>query len=579
MKAIFAIFAFGCFAMTSHAEPDRRNIATGSVIPSLNYADQPYVVVTPRGEWVCVVTTGRGKEGEAGQHIAATTSADRGRTWGPLVPIEPPTGPAASWAVPLVTPRGRVYVFYTYNGDNVHLGRDDTHGWYCFRYSDDGGRTWSRRYRVPLRRTACDRLVRDGKLVQMFWGVCKPVVAGGVVYISFTKLGRYFLGEGEGWVLRSDNILTEADPERLHWELLPEGQDGIRNPAFGSVQEEHIVARLSRPGELVCVYRTTRGFPAISYSRDGARTWSQPQPLRYRPGGPIVRHPRACAQIWRCRNGKFLLWCHQHGGRDFRGRNPAWVCGGVEKDGAIHWSQPEILLYDRDPGTRISYPCLIEDQGRFWVTETQKSVARVHEIDPGLLRAMWGQLEGPWSETTERLVFSMGRSAIEGGQGGTVAEMPPLSRGGGFTLELDLALPSLAPGQLILEARHPDGRGFGVSTNEAGTVALSFSDGSRTAAWDVDKGMIRPGKRHRVAFIVDGGPAIICCVVDGRFCDGASHPRQRGWTWFDRGIGQVGGGTLRIPPAARSFLHSVRIYSRPLLVSEAVANFKAAARR
>jgi len=35
MKAIFVIFAFGCFAMTSHAEPDRRNIATGSVIPSL----------------------------------------------------------------------------------------------------------------------------------------------------------------------------------------------------------------------------------------------------------------------------------------------------------------------------------------------------------------------------------------------------------------------------------------------------------------------------------------------------------------------------------------------------------------
>ena len=46
----------------------------------------------------------------------------------------------------------------------------------------------------------------------------------------------------------------------------------------------------------------------------------------------------------------------------------------------IEWSQPEILLYDDDPYIRMSYPDLVEDGGKFYVTETQKNVGRVHEI-------------------------------------------------------------------------------------------------------------------------------------------------------------------------------------------------------
>ena len=53
----------------------------------------------------------------------------------------------------------------------------------------------------------------------------------------------------------------------------------------------------------------------------------------------------------------------------------------------IEWSQPEILLYDDDPLTRMSYPDLVEDQDRYYITETQKDIARVHEIHPGSLWA------------------------------------------------------------------------------------------------------------------------------------------------------------------------------------------------
>ena len=38
---------------------------------------------------------------------------------------EPSSGPVASWAMPLVTPTGRIYVFYCYNGDSIEGRRAD----------------------------------------------------------------------------------------------------------------------------------------------------------------------------------------------------------------------------------------------------------------------------------------------------------------------------------------------------------------------------------------------------------------------------------------------------------------------
>jgi len=569
-------------AAVTHAadNSDRHNVETGMVVPSINYADQPYVAVTPRGHWVCVLTTGKGKEGAGGQHVVSAISTDRGKTWSKLAAIEPPTGPAASWACPLVTKSGRIYAFYTYNGDNIHLGRDDTHGWYAFKYSDDGGRTWSdKRFRLPVRTTACDTIRREGKVVHHFWGICKPIVAGDTVYFSFTKLGKYFLGNGEGWLFRSPNILTEKDPDRIRWEMLPEGNNGIRNPTFGSVQEEHNLASMSKRGHLVCVYRTTKGFPAISYSRNGGRAWSKPEAMRYLPGGRIIRHPRACPKIWRCSNGKFLFWCHQHGGRSYSDRNPVWLCGGIEKDGVIHFSQPEILLYHDNPKKRMSYPDLIEQNGRYWVTQTDKQVARVHEIDPSLLKGLWSQFDCT-TVAKRGLVLALDAERIARAKTGGLAmpklKLPDLSKRGGFTVEMWVRLRSLDGPKVVLDSRAGGkGKGLAVTVTKDRTLAIAFGDAGRIGTWDVDKGLLKPGKLHHVVFIVDGGPGIISCIVDGRFCDGGTHPRQFGWGRFGRKIGEVGGGTLRFPTNAAAGIESLRIYNRYLRTSEAVANWRA----
>jgi len=39
----------------------------------------------------------------------------------------------------------------------------------------------------------------------------------------------------------------------------------------------------------------------------------------------------------------------------------------------------------------MSYPDFIEENGSYWVTETQKVVARVHSVDAELLNGLWNQ--------------------------------------------------------------------------------------------------------------------------------------------------------------------------------------------
>lgn len=572
------VLAMAMAISMSCGDVDLRNVVTGDEIPSVSYADQPYVVTTKDGNWLCVLTTGPGHEGQGGQHIISTISGDKGRSWSKPVQIEPPTGPAASWAMPLATPSGRVYVFYDYDGDNALPGqRSDTIGWYCWKYSDDNGRSWSKqRYRLPLRETHVDR--KNGRDFQMFWGIGKPIVQGDprtgrdYAVLAFSKIGKYMIDLTEGWVFRSDNVLSEVDPEKVVWTMLPEGESPIMRPDFGPIQEEHNLVPLS-DGGLYCMYRTVRGHPACSLSRDRGATWSRPKKPRY-ADGRTIRNPRACPRVWKCRNGKYLFWYHNHGGKGFKERNPAWVSGGVERDGDIAWSQPEILFYHDKPADRMSYPDLVEEDGRFWVTETDKTTARVHVVDPTLLEGMWQQSENT-TATTNGLLLRLARNDLKAGAKHELALASDLSKREGFTVELLVKLADFEPGQVLLSNRRPPaGVGFDVSTTEWRTLAIRFADGRHHGEWDVDGGMLGVGEWHHVVFIVDGGPGIVTCIVDGKLCDGGAAGRQYGWGRFDRRIDDVNGGVLQVQRSSRAELRFVRIYDRYLRTGEAIGNWQ-----
>jgi len=569
---------------------DPRHVAGGLVIPDEGYCDQPYVVITKDGNWLCVLTTGAGVEGRRGQHVVSTISKDQGRTWSKPLDIEPADGPEASWATPLLTPSGRVYVFYDYNGDDVRMlkgkpVRADMLGWYCYRFTDDHGTSWSKRHRLNMRLTDCDRGNDWKGDVQIFWGISKPIVVGDKALLAFTKLGKHLLENGEGWFFRFDNILTESDPERLRIEMLPEGERGLRNDRFGSVQEEHNVVSLKN-GDLYCIYRTTTGHPCQSYSRDGGRSWTEPEHATYSPGGNKIKHSRACPKMWRTSNGKYLLWYHNHGGKTFEDRNPAWVCGGVERDGMLHWSQPEVLLYEDDPKIRMSYPDLIEQDGRYWVTETQKTVARVHSIDPAIFAGVWRELDEAKQSTAASSasiakdpLVSLAADQLASAGETPLPRLPSLTYGKGFSIDMRLRFGEPAADQILLDSMDTAGRGLRVSTQSEGRLQIEFGDGQSRGSWTSDSGLAKPGAERHVVITVDGGPKLITFVVDGVVCDGGEE-RQFGWGRFNKQLADANGSqALKIASPGGGKCLALKIYGRPLRNYEAIANYRAQSAR
>ncbi|MBM3736725.1 MAG: hypothetical protein FJW39_13165 [Acidobacteria bacterium] len=588
-------------AALTAAVPDPRHLSNGSVIPDEGYSDQPYIVKTNDGAWLCGITTGPGREGAGGQHIVTRRSIDRGKTWTDLVDVEPGTGPEASYAVLLKVPLGRVYVFYNHNTDNIRevigdnppyrdgkVRRVDSLGHFVFKYSDDHGRSWSaQRYEIPQRDFEIDRKnVYQGR-IKFFWTVGKAFTHKGAGYVPLHKVGGFgegFFTSSEGVLLRSANILTERDPAKLRWETLPDGGIGIRTPPGGGpVAEEHSFSEMS-DGSLFCVFRTIDGHAASTYSRDAGRTWEPAQYMRY-ADGRLMKHPRAANFAWRAENGKFLYWFHNHGGRfilehprrrsiAYEDRNPVWLAGGEEveslKGRLIRWSEPEIALYDDDPVMRMSYPDFVEEGGKFYLTETEKEIARVHEISPVLLNGLWGQFGN-------RTVAAEGLLKTEAGQPVALPDFLRRAAGGhgtddlrtGFTLDAWVQLASMAPGQVLASTMTADGRGFALETAAGGAMRLLLSDGRTRNEWLSDSGSFEADKRHHVAVIVDGGPKVILFVVDGKLQDGGTQ-RQFGWGRFSGNLKSVAGGPLRVGE-----VKGLRIYGRALRVSEAVGNFRA----
>lgn len=566
---------------TSAQNNDFRNFENGKSIYENGYIDQPYVVILPDESWLCVFTTGAQHEGEGGQHVVATVSKDQGVTWSDPVDIEPAIGPAASWVMPYLTEYGRIYVFYDFNGDEIQTLkgkqiRNDMLGWYCYKYSDDSGKTWSKRCRLPVRKTKADIQNDWHGDVQIMWGIGKPVDVGKGMMFAFTKLGKYMLDQGEGWFFRCDNINKEKDPEKLQWKMLPEGDEGLRNPVFGSVQEEQNLVELNN-GDLYCMYRTTTGYAVNAYSRDGGKNWTLPEIAMYADGRPI-KNPRACPRIWKCKNGKYLFWFHNHSGDTFADRNPAWISGGIEKDGKIYWSQPEVLIYGKDltrESGRFSYPDLIEQNGKYWITSTNKKEARVIEVDRELLEGLWNQsnnaklvqkglvleLEEELEEANALVSFDL-KTIFKGSSLFNTVENE-----GGLSFHMTLNFKDLSPGQLLLNMRDESGSGIYIETFGYRQIKVALSNGEKTSIWTSDPGWLDIIRPHQVSVVIDNGPKMVSMVVDGKLCDGGLSS-QYGWTRYDPYL-----GVLRASQDLNvnsGIVKKLKLYQRPIRISEAI---------
>ena len=384
-------------------ESDWRNLKNGRVISKAGYADQPYLVKTDDGAWLCCVTACNGHEGDAGQHVETRRSTDKGFSWSAPVWVEPGETHENSYAVMLKAPSGRIFIFYNHNTDDVReilmhnrkesYDRVDSLGHFVFKYSDDHGRSWSnRRYEIPIRNFQCDLDNVYGGNILFFWNVGKPFVAKETAFVTIHKvgeMGKGFYQRSEGAILASPNLLLETEPEKIQWNTLPDGKIGLRTPRGGGVIAEEQNCVVLNDGSICATYRSCDGYPVECYSRDGGRTWEAPHYKCFADGRPM-KHPRAACFTWKCQNGKYLCWFHNHGGHFIRSmweldtadnpvtrspysdRNPVWISGGVEKDGKLIWGEPQILLYDENPMIRISYPDLLEDDGSITFPKPRK---------------------------------------------------------------------------------------------------------------------------------------------------------------------------------------------------------------
>lgn len=577
---------------------DWRNIDNAiSIIPDEGYCDQPYSVINKKGEWVIVMTTGSGYEGQPGQHIVSAISKDKGKTWSSLYDIEPATGPEASWVTPLIVPSGRIYVFYTYNSENLRevltsqkipIKRVDTIGKMMMKFSDDGGYTWSEsRYEVPIRNFEIDNNnIYQGK-IQFFWSVALPIIHNDEVYLPLAKVGNFgegFMESGSGAILKSSNILSEIDPAIIKWETLPDGNKGLLPPT-GQVADEHNIVSLS-DGGLFCVYRTNQGHNVQAYSNDGGHSWTTPEWATYTPGGKIMKQPRCLNKIYKFKNGKYAIFFHNNSSRNYSdhplgNRNPTWLAGGIEKEGRIYWSQPEIFLYDMDYSHGISYPDWIDDNG-YYFTETQKTIARVHEIPIGYMEMLWAQLDNN-ELTTKGLVLELKGKACKQ-QEISFPNLGNLYKGAGFSLEFKCTPERLNKDQVLLDTRRKKTEGFGpsakyegngikISIIKTGSLEFVMDDGRTPLIWSIDPGTINLKTVNHIVINVDAKAKILTFVINGILWDGGDRPF--GYARFNPFMWDINGEeSICFSPGFRGKVEAFRVYNRCLFTSEAIGNYK-----
>jgi hypothetical protein len=572
---------------------DWRNIENGMTIPTENYCDQPYLIKTDDGAWLCALTTGEGLEGEPGQHIVAMRSFDKGLSWTDIVDIEPSDGPEASYSVLLKTPSGRIYCFYNYNKDNIrkviadkdaypdgYATRVDSLGIFVFKYSDDNGKTWSdKRWEIPVRETEIDRNNPYKGDVRFFWNVGKAFANDDKAYVPLIKvggLGKGFFTSNEGFLLRSDNLLHVNDPEKIEWKTLPEGEHGLKTPEGGGpIAAEQSYSVLS-DGSFYSVYRSVDGHPVCSYSRDGGNTWSEPEYKKY-ADGRLMKHPRAANFAWKLQNGKYLYWFHNHGGTWYEDRNPAWVSVGSEKDSGkgkiIEWSQPEILLFDDNPNIRMSYPDLLEDD-EIYVSETQKTTARIHKIDTDFLDKIFDNSK---ISIEKDCVLDFKKDSNQEEE----IDFPELPRfsslladrnaiqdhRNGFSIIAKIQCPEKE--SILLDTRKKNGQGLCLKMGDDKRAEIILNDGRTECRWKSDPEMMRDGETHHIGIVVDAGPKIISFIIDGKFNDGGEF-RQFGWGRFSPHLIHANGEKKVFVSESVSTL---KLYERALMTCEIIGDY------
>jgi len=359
------------------------------------------------------------------QHIAFARSTDEGRTWTKPAIIAGPKrageSPIASWAYPLVSKSGRIYVLYS-----QHVGKFDTFfhhtGWLHGIASDDLGQTWSAPQNIPVARSINDNPDATMPPNMLVWQ--KPLRLGrdGKYLAGFTRWTSKAVKKNptSSWIshdarvefMRFENV--DADPAvadlKIRWFAANEQALAApfpNHPETSACQEPTLVKLPD--GRLFCTLRTASGSPFWSVSSDLGETWTTPRPLLRKDGGEPIKHPLSPCPMYdvggnTAGSGRYVLFVHNNDGHYLGykptdtsfNRRPVYLVAGRFQAGAdqpIWFDEPRLFMRHDDvalgkPGTpgRIDlalYASFTVRQGRavLWYPE-RKFFLLGRVIDP-----------------------------------------------------------------------------------------------------------------------------------------------------------------------------------------------------
>ncbi len=300
--------------------------------------DNEHFLVFESSKWdgLLAIWTQSSCEGHGDNHIMFSRSDTSQTQWEKPRRIagkqEDGAGVQVSWAFPVVSRGGRIYVFAVHEIPHDKLqgydaAQKQSSGNIVCLYSDDCGDTWSPIMDIqPVPRTCYDH---ENPLIPPAWIVFQPPIRDryGRFFAGYTRWSNAsrFVKHSNAWVnddshcffLRFENIDEDPAPQDIRITWLPEDSRGIcvPNPVEPQMEtaQEPAVALLP-DGRLFCVMRTMTGSPYYVVSADDGCTWSSPEPLRYRDGGERILHPMSPCPLYRMDEKNYLFLFHNNDG-------------------------------------------------------------------------------------------------------------------------------------------------------------------------------------------------------------------------------------------------------------------------
>lgn len=302
-------------------------VPTGSGI--YNGDNEHFLVFNaPKSEELIALWTQSSVEGKGDNHLVLARSSDAENWSEPEYLVGAKYGKGglqASWGFPIVSGKGRIYIFYTKEIQIYDNNRQGSGTMGCI-FSDDNGHTWTEPVEIGMPRSKYDN--PDTKYPKNWIVWQRPIkdqeekwIAGYTLVTSETVMKsekNWVNADSRCYFMRFLNIDENPSPENINIEWYPENDAGLKvqNPVYPhmSVAQEPAVVLLP-DGRLFTIMRNMTGFIYYSVTSDNGKTWKVPQMLKYSDNGEGIQHPMSPCPLFKMSDGKYVLIFHNNQGK------------------------------------------------------------------------------------------------------------------------------------------------------------------------------------------------------------------------------------------------------------------------